>query len=107
MILSIFRLRRKKELQNKYYILGRTANGQLRISHKALKDLIRQSIYSLRGLKRFKSELNLVPDGLEILVSFQLAEGYNSEEVFSKVKAKITQAVQQYAGIKVKEVRKN
>ncbi len=105
MILSVFRVLRKKEDNHKYYVLGRTANGQLMISHKAVKDLIRQSICGLKGLKRVKSELNLVPEGLVILVSMQLTDGYNSEEVFNKVKTKVTQAVQQYAGIKVKEVR--
>lgn len=75
------------------------------ISYTALQDLIRLSTVGLKSLKRLKSEIDLEPEGLVILISYQLTANSNAEKVFSSLQTKITQAVQQYAGIKVKEVK--
>lgn len=82
-----------------------TASGELRITKGAIEDIILHSISDIISLRGVKTNIKKEADGLEIIITCQLNDDANFPGVSLKIQDTVRQRVEQYSGIKVKEVK--
>mgnify|MGYP000912402781 CR=1 FL=1 len=104
LLVAAFLLHNNKTKEKKSFITNTDA-GELRITHEAIEDIIQRSTTGIQGLRKLNSKVHQVVEGLEIFVFCRLAEGYNIIQVSVKIQEIVRHDVEQYSGIKVKEVK--
>lgn len=104
LVVGIYLLRQIPIKRDNPIILN-TEDGELRITEEALKDIILNAISGILGISRPSADIKQNAEGLSITVHCQMAEISNVYEVAGKIQDNVRQAVEQYTGIKVKEVK--
>jgi len=79
--------------------------GEVRITLAAIEDIIEQSISGLRGLSEIRTRIKQETEGLEIKFYCRLDDGRDLNSMSGKIQERISQDIEKYAGIKVKEVK--
>ncbi|NLI91877.1 MAG: alkaline shock response membrane anchor protein AmaP [Peptococcaceae bacterium] len=105
LILVGFLLVRNQPFSFNKPFLFKFKKGELRINQTALKDIVARSTSGFDGLRKSSSLVKTKEDGIEVSVFCQFADGYDSSLVSEKIREKVSQDIEQYSGIKVKEVK--
>lgn len=79
--------------------------GEVRVTAEALKEIIARAALNLSGVRAVDSSFCQRPEGLEISVASQLAPGVVVKEASEKLQNSVKTEVEQYAGLKVVEVK--
>jgi uncharacterized alkaline shock family protein YloU len=104
LLVALFLLHNNKIIRKKSFITSTDA-GELRITHEAIEDIIQRSTTGIKGLRKLTSTVHQVAEELEIFVFCQLAENNNIIQISLKIQERVRHSVEQYSGIKVKEVK--
>ena len=83
----------------------RADSGEIRISENALENIIRIGMKELKGAKCSSIGISDYDANLDITVHCQIEERYEREQVVQAVQTKISDIIQKYSGIPVKEVK--
>lgn len=79
--------------------------GEIRISENALENIIRIGIDDLKGVKCRRIVISEHEGDLGITVHCQLEGRTDSERIIPAIRAKARDIIQEYSGIRVKEVK--